>query len=484
MSLVIERPRVTAIPQEQRRKLPSWLIPSIIALLAVAVRLAVGPQPLDDAFITFRYSRNLADGLGFVYNPGTHVLGTTTPLWTLLMAFAYWVGLHDLPRIALVVSSLADAGIAVLVACAPASFGIARPWRLLAGLAVAVVPMLIRSATSGMETELFALFIVAACLAQVDNRPTLAAACAALATLTRPEGLILFGLLGASYLLTRRLPSVRTLAVAAVPLLAWVAFAVIYFGSPVPESILAKSAVYHLPSLPNLLGTLWLMDLSPLTAAVVLFVALMLLARPVWQRPELFPLAAMGPALALFYCVAAFHGALMAPWYVPPILPFAVIGLAAVVSAKGTRRLLIALLALLFVMTDGGAQLLALRYPENARMVAYRHAVDLLNLPPDAVIAAPEIGAIGDEADSRILDAVGLVSPEAVPYHRPGAWTVPPDLIRERRPDAIISADIFLDPAMANTPWFRASYRQVAALPLADGVLGGAHVVYVYQRIR
>ena len=33
----------------------------------------------DDAFITLRYARNFAAGIGFVYQPGEWVLGTTSP---------------------------------------------------------------------------------------------------------------------------------------------------------------------------------------------------------------------------------------------------------------------------------------------------------------------------------------------------------------------------------------------------------------------
>src|SRR5262245_35309826 len=42
-------------------------------------------QPLaaEDAYITFRYARNLALGNGLVYNPGEKVFGFTSPLWTL-----------------------------------------------------------------------------------------------------------------------------------------------------------------------------------------------------------------------------------------------------------------------------------------------------------------------------------------------------------------------------------------------------------------
>ncbi len=55
-------------------------------ILALIAHILPGPRTIDDAFITFRYSRNIVSGAGFVYNPGVHTLGTTTPLYTLLMA--------------------------------------------------------------------------------------------------------------------------------------------------------------------------------------------------------------------------------------------------------------------------------------------------------------------------------------------------------------------------------------------------------------
>lgn len=67
-----------------------WLWWLLIVVLC-AVPLWVGYQlctglPYDDAFITFTYVRNVAEGHGFVYNGGTPYLGTTTPLLTLLLA--------------------------------------------------------------------------------------------------------------------------------------------------------------------------------------------------------------------------------------------------------------------------------------------------------------------------------------------------------------------------------------------------------------
>ena len=62
-------------------------------LLAVLARVVPGPRTIDDAYITFRYARNLLAGHGFVFNPGEQVLGTTTPVYTLLMAtFGLFLG--------------------------------------------------------------------------------------------------------------------------------------------------------------------------------------------------------------------------------------------------------------------------------------------------------------------------------------------------------------------------------------------------------
>jgi hypothetical protein len=45
----------------------------------------------EDYFITYRYSENLARGLGLVYSPGEHVQGFTSPINTLLPALFAWL---------------------------------------------------------------------------------------------------------------------------------------------------------------------------------------------------------------------------------------------------------------------------------------------------------------------------------------------------------------------------------------------------------
>ena len=74
---------LSLIRPSKRRNL---LIAFLLAALAIAARLLPGARTIDDAFITFRYARNLLLGRGFVFNPGEHVLGTTTPLYTLMLS--------------------------------------------------------------------------------------------------------------------------------------------------------------------------------------------------------------------------------------------------------------------------------------------------------------------------------------------------------------------------------------------------------------
>ncbi|TET83600.1 MAG: hypothetical protein E3J37_05110, partial [Anaerolineales bacterium] len=80
-------------------------------IIALAARLLPGPRTIDDAYITFRYAQNLLAGNGLVYNPGEAVLGTTTPIYALLMAgLGLFTGGSQapFPTLALLVNALAD----------------------------------------------------------------------------------------------------------------------------------------------------------------------------------------------------------------------------------------------------------------------------------------------------------------------------------------------------------------------------------------
>ncbi|MCF7809982.1 hypothetical protein K9N50_03230 [bacterium] len=66
-----------------------WLVLAVLVIFAFHQ-----PKLVDDAFISFRYAKNLVDGNGLVYNPGERVEGYSNFLWVLLTAGGYLLGMQ------------------------------------------------------------------------------------------------------------------------------------------------------------------------------------------------------------------------------------------------------------------------------------------------------------------------------------------------------------------------------------------------------
>jgi len=132
-------------------------------LSTTAFWLFVRPAVFDDAFISFRYAKNLAEGHGLVYNVGERVEGFTNLFWTLLAAVALRVGFDPLraSRIVGLVCLLATAG-AVLWIWLRAQEG--NPRLLWSGALLCLLVTgpygMTALAVSGLETSLVALMAV------------------------------------------------------------------------------------------------------------------------------------------------------------------------------------------------------------------------------------------------------------------------------------------------------------------------------------
>jgi arabinofuranosyltransferase len=158
----------------------------------------------DDAYITLTYARNLVDGHGPVFNIGEHVEGFTSILWMLLAAIATSVS-RDPIGLLQIVGTMAGAATLLMVMRTThhmlGSVDVAEPVRTLLSTLAATWLACISSfqfwASSAMEAPLF-LLLTAGCVdAFVHDRAGRAwVVWGAVSLLTRPEAMLLVGMLG------------------------------------------------------------------------------------------------------------------------------------------------------------------------------------------------------------------------------------------------------------------------------------------------
>ena len=198
----------------------------------------------DDALISFRYAQNLVAGNGLVYNVGERVEGYTNFLWTMLAALTLFLGGDPV-----VVSYYAGVGLALLLTAA--TFVAARRylgphWAVAAAALLATSHSLLvySSRGSGLETGLFALLLLVASHLVVTDRYGAAGLLMALATLTRPEGVLLLAIAVLHRVIeTRRVDRaswrlVGAFALIGVPFFLW---RLSYYGDLFPNTFYAKT---------------------------------------------------------------------------------------------------------------------------------------------------------------------------------------------------------------------------------------------------
>lgn len=466
-------PRRRSLRDRLARLDPAWALLGGVIAARTALGLALGPDTGDDAYITFRYARNIAEGHGFVYNAGEHVLGTTTPLWTLLLTPFQAVGL-SLPAVALVLALAFDVLGALTLRSLLERLGYARAVSFGAAILFVLFADYLGLARSGMETSLFVLLVLLSLERLAREQPAAAtwAACGAL--LTRPEGALALAVVAVWCAVHRRLPDWRRTVPALALLAAWVVFATAYFGSPLPQSIVAKSTTGENPALRALswhnVGRLFVEGQfggGPTTRTwiqgnlALTLLALAGLATLVRRRRDRLLLLAAFP-IGYLAVLSLAHAFTYFSWYYAPVYPF-LVALAVIGLARLSQRAVPVAVAVLVALQL--VALVAVKLPAEHRHY-WVHGLTRLSagIPPGArtSVAATEIGVIGwNTYPARVDDMAGLVTPAVVGRWRGG-------YILRTRPDYIaLRTDIGgqLVRNLTRIPALRRSYRLVESFP-------------------
>jgi arabinofuranosyltransferase len=218
----------------------------LMAIVAVGIGLSFGVCTQDDAFISFRYAENLVAGNGLVFNVDERVEGFTNLSWTLLFAGLMAVGAE--PVMASVILGWIGVAALVLVTGQLAHRCLGPMGAVMAAAFVATDSQMVLEGVEGLETVFYAVLVTAGISSSLkDGGGRATSAWFAAASLTRPEGVLLWGathlaLLVRDWDFTARIRCALSGAWPLVlTLMALTAWRVFYYGDWLPNTFYAKT---------------------------------------------------------------------------------------------------------------------------------------------------------------------------------------------------------------------------------------------------
>ncbi|MDZ4723547.1 MAG: hypothetical protein SGI97_06555 [candidate division Zixibacteria bacterium] len=435
-----------------------------LAVITRSVFFTITQFTADDAYITFRYAENLAAGQGFVYNVGERVLGTTTPLFTFLLSFFSLVGLPT-PSSALVLSLIFSGLTAAFLYRFAQSLGFTR-LAFLPPLVYSFWPRSLVAETSGMETALFTLLVTAAFYYQHKRLDMYAIGMATLATVTRPEGMGLLLLILFVNVWQHRERIRKYLRIAGGILIPWIIFATFYFGSPIPNSIRGKLALYsQFGQMPLWDTVVYLMGWHSIFGWVI-FVFALIGARWLWHKQGYGRLEVVWLfGMIAFYSLSSSK---VFFWYITPIYPVYILFISAscvqLADAMKLRER-----AFSYARIAGGAVLIAgliwISLPTVRYYAAYQETLERVHKQIGLYlftqgkagdrVAAEDIGYMGYYSQLSILDRDGLISPEFHIYNRQARYL---DAVLDHTPRWVVAARSSPTSAFIDSARFTDSY--------------------------
>jgi len=476
--IVTERQKFsrTAAWSFMNREMYSVFLLFLIIFLFIILAVCDSFSTSDDAFISFRYARNLAHGHGLVFNPGERVEGYTNFLWTILISLGLrFVGPVLFSKVLGVICS-------VLLIIVFQRYCWRRHPFLWWGpvLYLALDPGFIDWSTRGLETSLFTLlfwFSFQIALQQSPSHPQLWAVMSglivALTVFTRPEGalaIILFPMVW--WARSRKEMSSGlacfSLGVAALlgPYLLW---KYLYFGNVVPNTFYAKTGG---GSLMLWRGVAYILQGWGWPEAILLGVV-------VWgfftvRHRVSGVIAGLFAFVYLFYVGVIGGDSLGVDRFLVPILPFVLYAAFEVVTdyyqrfRNTSRVLLIILPTLILIVLNALPLTRRVKDPDvfssekeyRQKWTRYGRCLGAYAEGGDSV-ATSVIGRVSYYSNLYIMDVFGLIDPYIAHLTKPniggGAagheksdW----DYILSRRPTFITGRELIIGPP-SEPDWFK-----------------------------
>ena len=428
---------IPALAQDMPRRWPkvTFLFWSV-GLCAVALSWFVFSYGYleDDAFIHLEYARSVAEGHGFTFN-GLVANGDTAPAWVLILVALHGIGLEWVECAKLACALGLVSTVAAIVYLAR---DLARDETRARGLSLAAVavtllnPYFVHWSFSGMESVTavgVSLWAIRAVFVRAPGWGGLLAGAVMLGVgpLLRPELLLLAGIGGPVLLwrywrwsqgdraVSRWSRLVLLALLMALPLLAWCVYAQLTFGSPIPNTNMAKRGgalgviATHLVSI-YAAGFPVTLALFPLVAATA---ALQGKRVPpgVWVLAA-WPLLCVGFYLADHTLVQTRYCLLSMP-----ALSIVTLWLIDISDRPALLKISTAVMLVAALLT---VALTVVPHVQNKKqgvvLFGQIGAYVRDHVPPDAPVAVYAIGEIAFKSRHPLVDIGGITRPEVIPY--------------------------------------------------------------------
>jgi hypothetical protein len=395
--------------------------------------------PLDDAWIHQTYARNLATLGEWSFIPGHVSTGSTSPLWSLLLAAGYLLGISHLPY-SYLLGSLVLACIGWLIGHQQYRRISDKPV-LFAGLILILIFEwhLVWAALSGMETLCLGLHILVIVYGlEHDWDPLLLGGIAGLGIWIRPDALLALIPIGWSVLVQHRELNISFKKSIKYLLGFFLLMAPYLFmnfqlgGEWWPSTFYAKQLEYAVLQQESVLTRLLRMASAPLIGVGVLLLPGVMIQT--WEEIRSRRWVRLAGILwiisfvmiyALRLPVAYQHGRYMIP-VIPALFLLGYEGLITAIQQENgsflrrilNRTWLLSLMVITLIFSIKGAEAYAKDVAIiESEMVATARWIES-HTDEDDLIAAHDIGALGYFGNREILDLAGLISPEVIPIIR------------------------------------------------------------------
>lgn len=437
------------LTSEQQAFFNRILVIMAIAAISMAVYVLYAYQhngtigfPLDDGWIHQTYARSVGNGEGWVYQRGLGSGGSTSPVYTMILAVIYWLYLPP------IWGTFVLGWISFVIAGA-----LAEEWLRRTPLAqysprfpVAAVVFLLEwhfvwASLSGMETLVFMVFILGTFLLLTSQHPRWfwIGCWVGLSAWVRPDGITLLGpviffLIFSSSGKKRLLMSTRNVLFGFVVLfLPYLIFNRLVAGHWMPNTFYAKQAEYGVMQQIAFIARLGKLFFLPFigVGALVLPGLIGCMFGIVKRRCWLTLAALLWGAGYIFMYVLRLPVTYQHGRYVMPAMPvFILLGAAGSLvmirqlrSGKFWERIVGTAWHLSIVLLLGVFWIKGMAAYQVDTAIIQEEMVNpsiwiSKNTPPDALVAAHDIGALGYFGDREILDLAGLISPEVIPMIR------------------------------------------------------------------